>query len=66
MHPNVFPTLYLKKKNNPAYFLPLLTRIIPSMAIAVALGRPKINLLLVTSQVVLSVLWPFISFHRFI
>jgi len=43
----------------------LLTRllaIIPSMAIAVAIGRPGINALLVASQVVLSIVLPFVSF----
>ncbi|KAJ7755070.1 natural resistance-associated macrophage protein-domain-containing protein [Mycena maculata] len=43
----------------------LLTRLIavvPSMAVAVAVGRPGINTLLVVSQVVLSIVLPFISF----
>ncbi|KAI3616677.1 transporter protein smf2 [Moniliophthora roreri] len=43
----------------------LLTRllaIIPSMAVAIAVGRKGIDILLVTSQVVLCVVLPFISF----
>ncbi|THU79102.1 natural resistance-associated macrophage protein [Dendrothele bispora CBS 962.96] len=46
-------------------FRRLLTRliaVIPSMAVAVALGRPGIDALLVASQVVLSIVLPFISF----
>ncbi|THU79099.1 hypothetical protein K435DRAFT_698645, partial [Dendrothele bispora CBS 962.96] len=46
-------------------FRRLLTRliaVIPSMAVAIALGRPGIDALLVASQVVLSVVLPFISF----
>jgi len=43
----------------------LLTRVlslIPSMAVAVAVGRPGLNTMLVASQVVLSVVLPFIVF----
>ncbi|KAK7461376.1 Manganese transporter smf1 [Stygiomarasmius scandens] len=46
-------------------FRRLLTRliaVIPSMAVAVALGRPGVDALLIASQVVLSVVLPFISF----
>ncbi|THU79101.1 Nramp-domain-containing protein [Dendrothele bispora CBS 962.96] len=46
-------------------FRRLLTRliaVIPSMAVAIALGRPGIDALLIASQVVLSVVLPFISF----
>ncbi|KAJ7109769.1 smf Mn2+ and Fe2+ transporter-like protein [Mycena epipterygia] len=42
----------------------LLTRlfaVIPSMAVAIAVGRPGINALLVASQVVLSIVLPFIT-----
>ncbi|KAJ6486212.1 natural resistance-associated macrophage protein-domain-containing protein [Mycena vitilis] len=42
----------------------LLTRliaVIPSMAVAIALGRPGINALLVTSQVILAIVLPFIT-----
>ncbi|KAJ6601396.1 natural resistance-associated macrophage protein-domain-containing protein [Mycena vulgaris] len=42
----------------------LLTRliaVIPSMAVAIAVGRPGIDALLVTSQVILSVVLPFIT-----
>jgi len=42
----------------------LLTRliaVIPSMAVALAVGRPGINVLLVASQVVLSIVLPFIT-----
>ncbi|KAF5374314.1 hypothetical protein D9758_004632 [Tetrapyrgos nigripes] len=43
----------------------LLTRliaVIPSMAVAIALGRPGIDALLIASQVVLSIVLPFVSF----
>lgn len=43
----------------------LLTRLlamIPSMIVAIAAGRPGINTLLVASQVVLSIVLPFITF----
>ncbi|KAK7445175.1 Manganese transporter smf1 [Stygiomarasmius scandens] len=46
-------------------FRRLLTRliaVIPSMAVAIGLGRPGIDALLIASQVVLSVVLPFISF----
>ncbi|KAJ7508654.1 natural resistance-associated macrophage protein-domain-containing protein [Mycena galericulata] len=42
----------------------LLTRligVIPSMAVAIALGRPGINALLVASQVILSIILPFVT-----
>lgn len=43
-------------------FLTRLLAIIPSMAVALALGRPGIDALLVGSQVVLSIVLPFITF----
>jgi len=46
-------------------FRRLLTRMlsmIPAMVVAIALGKPGINALLVASQVVLSIVLPFVTF----
>ncbi|THU93757.1 hypothetical protein K435DRAFT_861201 [Dendrothele bispora CBS 962.96] len=56
--------LFTWKKDNPPYFPPLglLTQLVPSGAIAVALGQPGIDAFLTVSQVIFSVMLPFISF----
>jgi metal iron transporter len=57
-----FIQLHVSEKPVVRRLLTRLLGLIPSMVVAVALGRPGIDTLLVASQVVLAIVLPFITF----